>query len=77
MKPSTIVVQTSPIEQMIVKRVRLRSMICVEPNDDEPTPKAPERPASLPECASTRMITPNASSMCTAIAAMRMISLTA
>src|SRR4051812_29319670 len=61
---------------MIVKRVRLRSMICVEPNDEEPTPKAPERPASLPERARIRMMTPNASSMCTAIAAMRMISLT-
>ena len=62
---------------MTVKRVRLRSMICVEPNDDEPTPKAPERPASLPECASTRTITPNANSMWMAIAAMRKISLTA
>src|SRR3954466_11682727 len=61
---------------MIVKRVRLRSMICVDPNDDEPTPNAPERPASLPEWARIRMITPNASSMCTAIATMRMISLT-
>src|ERR1700712_625091 len=61
---------------MIVKRVRLRSMICVDPNEDDPTPKAPERPASLPEWARIRMITPNASSMCTAIAAMRMISLT-
>ena len=47
-----------------------------EPKPDEPTPKAPERPASLPECASTRKMRPKASSMCRAIAAIRMTSLT-
>src|SRR5690242_15499586 len=47
----------------IVMRVRLRSMICVPPNCEEPTPKAPERPASLPECISTSAIMENARSM--------------
>ena len=68
--------QTSPSAQATVKRVRLRSMICVEPKPDEPTPKAPERPASLPECARTRKITPKANSMWSAIVTMRRSSLT-
>ena len=62
-----MVVQTSPIPQITVTRVRLRSMICVPPDDEKPpTPKAPERPESLPECISTVVMQEMQSSMCTA-----------
>src|SRR4051794_12606333 len=72
-KPSATVVQASPMLQTTVRRVRLRSMICVPPNCDEPTPKAPESPASLPECMSTSATTENARSMWTMITTARSI----
>src|SRR5215210_6304729 len=42
----------------IVQRVRLRSTSAPPPKRPAPvpTPKAPDRPASLPECSSTRTI---------------------
>ena len=46
------------IEKKIVARSRLRSTIDPPPKElpPPPMPKAPERPASLPECRSTRKI---------------------
>ena len=50
---------TNRIAKKIVQRLRLRSTIEPPPSGPVPlpTPKAPERPESLPECSSTRKIT--------------------
>jgi hypothetical protein len=48
-KPKRMVLATSRIAMMTVKRVRLRSITCVAPNCDWPMPKAPDRPVSLPD----------------------------
>ena len=56
---STIVFTKNRIAKKIVQRLRLRSTIEPPPSGPVPlpTPKAPDRPESLPECISTRKIT--------------------
>jgi hypothetical protein len=59
-----IVFPAKSSEMTIVRRVRLRSTMCVPPCDAGVKPRPP-MPASRPECMSTRVITAKASRTCT------------
>src|SRR5205807_4706705 len=56
---STIAFTKNRTAKKIVQRLRLRSTIDPPPSGPVPlpTPKAPDRPESLPECISTRKMT--------------------
>src|SRR4051812_16047925 len=64
-----MVLTANRIANAIVQRLRLRSTSEPPPSEPwpEPTPKAPERPASFPECMSTRKISTTLMMTCTTL----------